>query len=39
MLTASVFELVEQLQLVEQFYHAADICNVANAVSASADQP
>jgi len=33
MLTAAVFELVEQ------FYHAADICNVANAVSASADQP
>jgi len=26
-------------ELVQQFYHATEICNVANAVSACADQP
>jgi len=26
-------------ELVEQFYHAAEIANVANGVSACADQP
>jgi len=33
MLTAAVFELVQQ------FYHATEISNEANAVSACADQP
>jgi len=33
MLTTAVFELVQQ------FYHAAEIGNVANVVSAYADQP
>ena len=33
MLTTAVFELLEQ------FYHATAIRNVANAVSACADQP
>ena len=33
MLTTAVFELVQQ------FYHAAEIANVANAFSACADQP
>ena len=35
MLTTAVFELVQQ------FYHAAEICrpNAANAISACADQP
>jgi len=33
MLTTAVFELVQQ------FYHAAEIVNEANAVSACADQP
>jgi len=33
MLTTAVFELVQQ------FYHAAEIGNAANAVSAFADQP
>jgi len=33
MLTPAVFELVQQ------FYYAADVGNVANAVSACADQP
>jgi len=33
MLTAAIFELVKQ------FYHATEIGNVANAVSACADQP
>jgi len=33
MLTAAVFELVQQ------FYHIADIANVADGVSACADQP
>ena len=33
MLTTAVFELVQQL------YHAAEIGNVSNAVSACADQP
>jgi len=33
MLTTAVFELVQQ------FYHATEIGNVANAVSACADQP
>jgi len=33
MLTTAVFELVQQ------FYHATDIANVINGVSACADQP
>jgi len=33
MLKKNVFELVQQ------FYHATEIANVANAVSACADQP
>jgi len=33
MLTTAVFELVQQ------FYHATEFGNVANAVSARADQP
>jgi len=33
MLTTAVFELVQQ------FYHATEIANVANGVSARADQP
>jgi len=33
MLTSVVFELVQQ------FYHATEISNVANAVSTCADQP
>jgi len=33
MLTTTVFELVQQ------FYHAKEIANVANAFSACADQP
>jgi len=33
MLTAAIFELVQQ------FYHATEIGNVANVVSACADQP
>jgi len=33
MLTTALFELVQQ------FYHATEIDNVANAVSARADQP
>jgi len=33
MLTAAVFELVQQ------FYHATEIGNIANGVSACADQP
>jgi len=33
MLTTAVFELVQQ------FYHATEISNVANEVSACADQP
>ena len=33
MLTTAVFELVQQ------FYHATEIANVANGVSACADQP
>jgi len=33
MLKTAVFELVQQI------YHATELCNVANAVSACADQP
>jgi len=33
MLKTAVFELAQQ------FYHATEVCNIANTVSACADQP